>query len=233
MRSLTRAVLVTFSVMSVGFFAPLALAAGDMLQPDEIQTTGISANPANDSSFFFGGGLNFGQAYTTEEGASPGFSVLAGIEPGYQVNTGSWSRFEVSGKLFTGTMSFRVNDLGGKISMPINFGLLAKAGLGYSLGGKMFGVARAGAGVVQAKWKADDVGGVSAESTSAMSGFVGLLGWDVVAPISGNFDFVGGISLMHMQFDLNEIKAAGVKDSIDRPVIVNLPQVELGLRVRL
>ena len=38
---------------------------------------------------------------------------------------------------------------------------------------------------------------------------------------------------MHMEFDLGKIKSGGSTINQDRPVIVNVPQAELGLRVRI
>jgi hypothetical protein len=212
-----------------------ALASGDddMLKPDQLQTTGVSSNPANDSGVFLGAGLGFGQARTTEPGSSPGFTVLGSFEPGYQINRGTWSRVELSGQFMTGRMQFRnKTDLGGKTTMGLNFGALAKVGYGYSLGSKMFGIARVGVGPVQATWKGD-IGSDTYESSSALNGIATLVAWQIVAPVSDSLDLTGGISFMHMEFDLGKIKSGGSTINQDRPVIVNVPQAELGLRVRI
>ena len=115
-------------------------AEGDMLKPSEIQTTGESSNPTNDSGAFIGGGLTFGQARTTEKGVSPGVAMLFSFEPGYQVNRGSWNRLEFSGQLFAGKAEF------GKSDVNIGLGLLAKIGYGYSMGDKLMAMFKFGAG---------------------------------------------------------------------------------------
>jgi hypothetical protein len=225
--------LAALALLAGGGFGANAFAAGDMLQPDEIQTTGISANPANDSGVFIGAGLGFGQARTTEAGASPGLGYLLSFEPGYQFHTGSWSRLEFSGQIFTGRLGLRVDeDLGGKLTLPINFGALVKAGYGFSLGDKVFGVLRAGVGPVQSDWKGD-IGGATYESSSALNGVAAMVGYSIVAPMTHSLDLTGGITWMHMQFDLGKVKSGSSTVSLDRPLIVNIPQAELGLRFRL
>lgn len=210
--------------------SPAALAAGDMLQPNEIPTTGISANPANDSGMFVGGGLAFGQSRTTEGDGSPGLGYLLKLEPGYQLSTGSWSRVELSAELLTGKFNFRDDE---KVEMPVKLGFLAKVGYGYSLGNKLFGIARIGFGPVLASLESE-IGGVKVESDGDLSGIAALFAYDFVVPAGESLDFVGGIGILHTQFDLDKVKdGSGNKQSVDKNVIVNMPHAQVGLRLRL
>lgn len=212
--------------------APAADYSGsrDQLKPSQVNYQGESTNPANASGVFLGAGASFGQAQPTDDG-SPGLAYLLHFEPGYQVETGTWSRFEVSADFFAGKINFRHADnaagTGGRVAMPIGFGIMPKVGYGYSLGGKMIGLAKAGVGPVMAKFTLGDL-----ETKDNVSGLAAMLGWDMVIPASSALDFTAGISFTHMQFDINGIKLPDGKN-YNRSVNTNVPEVHLGLRVRL
>jgi hypothetical protein len=196
-------------------------------EPESFGETTVGGNSANKSGVFLGGGLSFGQARPTAGGA-PGMVFAAHFEPGYQVKTGSWSRVEVGADIFSGSASFKNDD--GKSQMQLGLGLLVKAGYGYSLGSGMFGVMKIGLGPVMAKYKGE-FQGADVESDS-VTGLATQLAYIMVFPVSSTLDFTGGFSYTHMQFNIDEVKAGSVKADFD-PVGLNLPQAELGLRVRL
>ncbi len=227
-----RTLLFGFALLLPHFAAAPALAAGDMLQPNEVQTTGISANPANESGFFLGAGLGFGQARSTDKDTTPGLAMLGKIEPGFQVGRGSWSRLEFSGEFLFGNISFRTKETNaGKVEMPIGFGLLVKAGYGYSLGEKAIAMVKLGVGPMLAKYKAKPLG-QTAESDGAVSGLAAMVGWTMVLPMTDVLDGVLGIDWHHYQFNVDDVKINGAKADYDRNVAVNVPQANLGLRVR-
>ncbi len=198
----------------------------DSLKPSELQTTGESSNPSNESGAFIGGGLSFGSARTTEDGVSPGVAMLFSFEPGYQVNRGSWNRLEFSGQIFAGKAEF------GKTDINVGLGVLAKLGYGYSLGDKLMSIWRVGAGPVMATFKNRDAA-ESVESDGALMG-LGLQGaWQLVFPMSDSLDLIGGLAWTHMQFNVDDVKgSSGVKYPYDQQVIANAQTVDLGLRVR-
>ncbi len=211
--------------------APVAVAAGDMLTPDEVKTTGISANPANDSGLFVGAGARLGQSRSTDGGSSPGVGTLLFVEPGYQANTGSWSRFEVSTELFTGSLNYRLpasSSLGGKSTLSgLNGGML-KVGHGYSLGDQMFGVLKAGVGYASTVYEAE--AGTTKLKSDRTSGLAWTLGWQMVAPFASRFDFTTGISWTQFQFDVDFANAGGTGSG--RQVLANLLAADAGLRFR-
>lgn len=204
----------------------------DQLKPSQVNYQGESTNPANASGVFLGAGASFGQALPTDAG-SPGLAYLLHFEPGYQIETGSWSRLELSADLFSGKLAFRhkdnAADTGGKVEMPITFGLMPKIGYGYSLGGRMMGLVKAGVGPVVARFEVED-----AESDGSVSGLAAMLGWEMIVPASESLDFTSGLSFTHMQFDVDELELpGGTKFKYDRSVNANVPEVRLGLRLRL
>jgi hypothetical protein len=204
-----------------------------MLKPDEIQTTGVEANPANDSGFFVGAGLSLGQARTTEEGASPGVALFGNIEPGYQVRRGSFDRLEFSGQFLVGQEAFRYGDGGGKAAVNVGFGLIAKAGIGYSLGGKAYGLFKLGAGPLLGKFEGHPEGAGKVESDGAITGLAGYLGWTMVAPMTDSLDAVGGVSWTHMQWSMDKVKDSDGNKYDSDNFIVNVPALEFGLRLRI
>ncbi len=221
----------TLIFLALSSLSTAAFADGDMLKPDEIQTTGVEANPANDSGMFIGAGLTFGQARSTSEDVSPGTAILFGVEPGYQSRRGGFGRLEFSGQLFSGQASVRPED-GDATKVQIGFGLLFKAGLGYSLGGKLYGVTKIGLGPVMSKLVAHPDGGGSYKSDTA-TGLAAYIGWTAVAPITDSLDFTGGLSWTHYQLGIDKVEdSAGNKYDVDDS-IVNVPAVELGLRFRI
>lgn len=210
-----------FTVFSQG-----SALASDMLKPSEIQTTGESSNPTNDSGGFIGGGLAFGQARTTEDDVNPGVALLLSVEPGYQVNRGSWNRLEFSGQIFAGRAEFGSSDLN------IGLGMLAKVGYGYSLGDRLMAMFKFGAGPVLANFETK-VGSEKVKSDGMLMGLGLQLGWQMVFPMSDSLDLAGGLSWTHMQFNVDDVKdSSGTKYAIDRQVIANVPALDLGLRVR-
>ena len=222
------------SLISLLIFAgaSTALAAGDMLTPDEVQTTGIEANPANDSGMFLGAGLSVGQATSTEPGSSSGLATFVTIEPGYQRRSGSFGRLEMSAEFLFGKSSFRLGDGDGKVDLPVGFGVLAKFGYGYSLGGKAFGIAKVGLGPLMGKYEGHPKGAGKITSDT-VSGLAGMIGWTAVVPISDSLDFTGGISYTHMAFGVSKVKdSGGTSYDLNRSVQVNVASADLGLRLR-
>jgi hypothetical protein len=214
------------------------MAAGDRLTPDEVDKSGISARPTNDSGLYLGAGLAVGQGRTTEGGATPGLAFLGHVEPGYQVNRGEFGRLEFGVDLFAGTLSYRMPDdhpkVQGKVTQPVPFGLLLKAGYGYSLGGPMYGILNAGVGPVVTKYQVTDTpSGITGDS-GQVSGLAWEVGWRLVAPMAGPLDFTFGIDWMQIQADVGKLDlSSGGRYAFDQTSIVNIPSIEAGLRLRL
>jgi len=192
----------------------------------------------NNSAVFVGAGLGFGQSRATKSGSTPDVSFKGFFEPGYQRQLSPWSRMELSGEVFFGSTGFRKGgDDGYKARVPVGFGLLAKAGYGYSLGSSLVGVWKAGIGPVMAKYTADAAGDMEIESKGAVWGTAGYLGFSLGMPVSDSLDFNGGIELTHMAFDLGDlrVKSGGTTETVDSGSTLNLNvwQATLGLRLKI
>lgn len=221
----------TCLALLAGAQGALAQGSNDMLKPSQVNYEGESSNPANDSGFFVGAGATFGQARTTEDGSSPGTAWFLNVEPGYQVNRGSWNRFEVGAQFLTGGMSVRYPDRsGGKVDMKVKYGVLARAGWGYSLGSGTMGVLKVGVGPVAADFEGE-ANGVKSKADD-LSGLATQVGYEVVMPINNTLDFNAGFDWNHMEFDVNDVKRNGQTEKLDRNVVINIPSLALGVRAR-
>jgi hypothetical protein len=185
----------------------------------------------NSAGGFLGLGLGFGQVKSTETGSSPGIATLFNIEPGYNFARDSWSRLELSLQLFSGVLTTRQKEGRlGKGTFSVGLGSLARIGYGFSLGKSLFGVFKFGAGPVMAKAEFED-DGVKGKSDT-MTGIMAQLGYHFLMPANDTMDFTGGFSWSHVQFDVDEIDVDGDKFKVDRVFLLNIPQIELGARIK-
>lgn len=205
----------------------------DMLTPDEVPLETPNSTPNNQNGPFLGAGLSLGQARTTEADSSPSVATFYRIEPGYQIGTNSWNRIEISADILTGSLGFRQShgNLSGKHQLNLDIGFLAKFGYGYSLGNKMFAVAKFGAGALTGNLTA--TANSQTVKSDSITGTALLLGWNMVVPISTSLDFNGGLSLLHTQFDIGSLKSGPAVYDYGRSLVLNIPSIDLGLRFRL
>ncbi len=187
----------------------------------------------NKSGVYLGLGLGFGQVKSTEPSASPGIATLFNLEPGYAMARGSWSRIEASLQLLSGVMTINNNDdHGGTGTFSIGMGALARFGLGHSLGKKLFGVWRLGVGPVLANAKFDADGTTS--SRDSLSGIMYQAGYGIVMPMSDSLDATGGFTWSQVQFNVGEVDLEGGSTyDLDTNFVLNIPQLELGIRFKL
>lgn len=205
----------------------------DMLTPEEVPLETPNAVPSNQNGPFLGATFSLGQGRTTENNGNPGIATFLKLEPGYQIGTSSWNRIEVSGELLQGTLAFRqtTGPLSGKHRLDVNVGFMAKFGYGYSLGNKMFGLAKIGAGALSGKLKAS-ANDQTVES-DRITGTALSLGWTMVLPLSDKLDFSGGFTWLHTEFDVGSLKSGPAVYDYGRNLVVNVPSLDLGIRVRI
>lgn len=238
MKHFLAAVLVTFSVSSLalgqGEAGTKELLPGDEGYPTKQLPPLQMGNAGNNNALFLNAGLGFGQARSTEPDSSAGLTFLGNFEVGYQMNRGDWNRFKASLQLFSGQASFRnPSYLSGKTDIPIKLGVLARLGYGYSIGNKFYGLLKVGVGPVLADFEGNPEG-VKIKSEGTMSGLATQIGWLAVMPMAASLDLTGGVTWTHMQFDVGKVKIdGGAAQDFDRNVLINIPQVELGLRLRI
>jgi len=193
--------------------------------------------PKRHSGAFVGLGAAFGQARSTD-GGSGDVSFRVGIEPGFQMGTGSWSRLEVGAELYSGRIGFRAGtgDESYKAKMPIGLGLMPKIGYGYSLGSDLYAVWKLGVGPVMAKFSGDRTDGAELEADDTLWGIAGQIGAQLAFPATDMLAFMIGLDLTHYQFDLGTLKvrADGASETKveGRSVIVNATNASVGMRMK-
>jgi hypothetical protein len=192
-------------------------------------------NHSGPGGLFVGAGLGFGQSYLTKGETSPGLAIDFSVEPGFVFKTGSWSRVEASAEVFFGRIGYRENS-GSKLKGSLStFGLLPKFGYGYSLGDGLSMVWGIGVGPALTKYEASG-GGTKVESTSSAVGIAARLFGNVVVPMSDSMDVTAGLKFTHYAIDPGDVKtttgAVSTTASGD-PINMNVPEVSLGLRLKM
>ena len=204
----------------------------------ELATVGggtAAGSGSNATGLYLQGGANFGQTVSTDPEANGNFGWLTEAGFGFQINKDSWSRLEAGATAFTGHLGFEVSDpTGGQVDLNLNYGVLATLGYGYSLGHRVFGIARFGVGAVRGTLSANP-NDLTVESKEPANGLAARLGWDLILPIAQRLDVVGHIGVDHFQLDFDRLETAEgtAVTSVNQRIIANLPQLGLGLRWRL
>jgi hypothetical protein len=189
-----------------------------------------TANNKNEAGLFLGGGLLLGQTYKTG-GSSPGVAALVLVEPGWTSRRDSWNRFEASLELGAGQLNFRKDGSSDpKVTMPVKGMMLAKFGYGWSLGDSLFSLVKVGVGPAIAGYE-EKADGATTKSDGDLIGLVGMLSYDLVMPMNSWFDITGGVRIMHMAYDLDDVKVDGKKASVDEQVNLNIPAMTVGMRM--
>lgn len=190
----------------------------------------LSASSKNDGGPYLGGGMMFGQSSAAGRSRA-GTAVLFGLEGGYLIPRGSWSRLEVGFELDTGSMEFtQKSSPKAKEELKVPMLLLGKFGYGYSIGGFAMGVLSAGVGTFSADLSSKADGNTS--KADGVSGLAARLGVELNAPVSDMVDLSGGLRLTHLQFDVDEFKVNGTATSADESFNVNMTALFIGARVK-
>ncbi|MGE0172796.1 MAG: hypothetical protein AB7T49_08425 [Oligoflexales bacterium] len=194
------------------------LATGQTADQPAGQTTGQTyTGPMGrkPSRPYLGFHVNFGEARTAGD-SKAGLGWLIGVEPGYKVPRTAWDLIDASVELGTGHAQFERNNV--DINLPIHLYLLAKAGYGYAIGEDVFGIVQLGAGTAFAKYTPEKDSEVDA---STLSGFIGRLGFQVLAPVADGFDVFGALQLNYMSFSGSDVDAFQL----------NMPALSVGGRI--
>ena len=191
-----------------------------LLSPWALGDGAPSPYDQNHSGAFAAGTLSFGQSRAAG-GSSPGTSWLAGGELGYIAAQESWNRLEMGAEFGVGAASFKPNGADSTVDLDIDFYVLAKFGYAYAIADNVFGVLRVGAGPVAATYPAASIAG--SDSSESLTGFMGLIGYDVVVPASEKLEFVAGVETRMASFSGDDV------DSFQ----LNTPGLNLAVRFKL
>lgn len=187
----------------------------------------------NNQALFIGGNLGFGQSYATG-GSSPDVAYKLTAEPGFIFRRDSWGRIEASLELGFGQAGYTRKG-GAEESVDVALGLiaLAKFGYGTSVGSNSFLVYRFGLGPMAMKLDGKTAAGTKVTTDGSTWGVATMVGIDYVTAMNAALDFVGGLSLTHAQFNVGSLKVNGIKVQGNESVNLNIPALQLGLRLTI
>lgn len=229
----------------------LALSSTSFAKEEEIGEDGYNKTYNDDSKSFkdrmkearakpeitvkntYGGftlGLNgeFGPVYDAEPESSSGMGFGFGIEPGYVIQSESWSRIEFGAEI--GYHSFEWKSDKDVTSTISPFSVMPKVGLGHSLGDNLFGIIRLGFGFANGQQSVKSTG-LSGKTDSKM-GFVFAGAYDVTYG-TGSSQFFGGLGVNHYKWSFSEVTVNGQKSSLDDGNLnLNFINLHAGLRLK-
>ena len=184
---------------------------------------------------FFGANFGVGQSYSSKPG-TPGIAYDMGVEPGYAVSLGSWSRAEAGLELGFGTASYRAKEdtlLGEKLNFTMT-SIMPKLGYGYSLGDGLWAVWKVGVGPSQLKYTGKDKDSINSFSGNILA--IGLRGeFLVVLPAGSAVDFTAGVKVTHISGDLGDtdVSTGTTTTKVDLGTLnMNLCEASLGARLK-
>jgi hypothetical protein len=164
--------------------------------------------------------MSFGQSRAVGE-SNPGVGWFMAGEAGYVSARQSWNRIEMSVEAGMGKASFKKKAINTQVDLEIDFFLLAKFGYAYSIGENSFGVIRLGAGPAMATYPAKAI--VTSDTSEDITGFMALIGYDLVFPAGEGIELVVGIQNRITNFTGDKV------DSFQ----MNIPGMNLGFRMNL
>ncbi len=167
-----------------------------------------------------------GAVFDAEPKSSGGIGIGFGVEPGYVIQTDSWSRLEFSLLVAYNSFSWKVDKA--SVSMtPLVF--MPRFGWGTSLGNNLFGVTKLGFGMASAQLTAKQ-DSVTAKTTS-QTGLLMAADYDLVYG-ADRVQYWGGFGVTHHKYDWNTISANGVSASTDLVTNINFVNLHGGVRLQ-
>lgn len=224
--------LVSCGVVCGVFLSSLGLS--DEYIPKETPPLHQQNEHVNSSALVLGASVGIGQTYVAGPGDRPDVAVLAEGEVALQIAQGLWQRVTPGAKILVGQLKARFDENGGhsQLTIPVKFGAMADLSLGWAIGPNTFWNVTAGLGLAGVGYEVESDGSRIKASETLLSR-VGRLGTGAVLGLGRNFDLLGNVNLTHFSFDAESLESGGQKISGSRLISVNVPQVEIGLRIRI
>ena len=171
---------------------------------------------------------DFGPVYDSAgPDSSSGMGFGFGIEPGYIIQSESWTRLEFGAAV--GYHSFTWKSGKTKTATLSPFSIVPRVGIGHSLGDNLFGIVRFGFGFATGQLS-EKSGGVTSKTDSKM-GFVFSGDYDVTYG-AGSSQFYGGIGATHYQYSFSESTTGATTTSVDAPLNINHVNLHAGMRIK-
>lgn len=176
--------------------------------------------------FTLGVAGSFGPVFDADPDSSSGMGFGLGIEPGYVIQSESWTRLEFGAEIAYHSFTWK-SDKGVTATMA-PFSVVPRVGFGHTLGNNLFGIMRFGFGFSNGQVEAKSQG-ITSETDSKM-GFVASGAYDVTYG-AGTAQFYGGIGATHYKYSFSEVTVAG--KTLDTDYDLNLNHVNLHAGMRL
>jgi hypothetical protein len=171
---------------------------------------------------------DFGPVYDADPNSSSGMGFGFGFEPGYIIQTDSWSRIELGAEIAYRSFDWKhAKDTSTTIT-PMS--VTPRIGWGQSMGGNIFGLLRFGFGFANAQASFKEAGITS--KTDEKLGFVLTGGYDMSYG-AGMAQFFGGLGVNHFRWNFSELKTGSVTDSsFDGRMDLNYVNLRAGMRLK-
>ena len=179
------------------------------------------------SNFYLGFGLGLGQSQSNADKANPIASYNLDIEVGYQSKLQSSRLIESSITFFTGKAGHS------RAEVDIGVGFLARLGYGYKIGNNLWGVWKAGGGLVSGMYEGKTADGFKVENEDSISGTMVQGGFYLISEQSA-LSYYGGLKWTYYNFGLSSATytdASGQEQEIDENIGVSVPELEIGARL--
>jgi hypothetical protein len=170
---------------------------------------------------------DFGPVYDAEPESSSGMGFGFGVEPGYIIQSESWTRLEFGAAVGYHSFTWKSDKTTTATLSP--FSVVPRVGIGHSLGNNLFGIVRFGFGFATGQLSAKS-GGLTSKTDSKM-GFVFSGDYDVTYG-AGSSQFYGGIGATHYKYSFSESTTAGKTTSVDAPLNINHVNLHAGMRIK-
>jgi hypothetical protein len=193
----------------------------------ESRTTPVITVANTHGGFTLGFSGDFGPVYDAEPTSSSGMGFGAGIEPGFIIQSETWTRLEIGAEISYHSLSWKSGKSTESTLAPMSF--VPHVGFGSSLGDNLFGIMRFGFGMATGQVKSK-TSGVASESDSKM-GFVLSGAYDVTYG-GETTQFFGGIGATHYKYSFSEVTSEGKSVSVDAPLNLNHVNLHAGLRLK-
>ena len=170
---------------------------------------------------------DFGPVYDAEPESSSGMGFGFSMEPGYIIQSESWTRLEFGAAVGYHSFTWKSGKTTTATLSP--FSVVPRVGIGHSLGNNLFGIVRFGFGFATGQLSAKADG--ATYKTDSKMGFVFSGDYDVTYG-AGASQFYGGIGATHYKYSFSESSAGGVTTSVDEPLNINHVNLHAGMRIK-
>jgi hypothetical protein len=180
----------------------------DRMKEARSQPTIVVANTKGGMTLGLTG--DFGPVYDAEPTSSSGMGFGLGVEPGYMIQSETWSRLELGVQLAYHSFAWKSGT--GTDATMTPFSVVPRVGFGHSLGNNLFGIVRIGFGFATGQVSAKNTLGTF--KTDSKMGFVLSGDYDVTYGDAAT-QFYGGIGATHYKYSFSKFGDTAVDSTLN------------------